>query len=179
MSKKVLSLLCFMAIGYCLGNKVYADEHKYIGVSKCKICHMSDAKGNQYKHWLESKHATAYEDLASEDAKKTAEKVGLKSDPQKSPECLKCHVTAFGVKDDLKEESFNMADGVQCETCHGAGSDYKGLSVMKDRQKAIEAGLIIPTKEVCVKCHNKESPNYREFNFDDSFKKIAHPRPKS
>ncbi len=180
MNKKVLlAAVCFMAALLYLGNKVYADEHKYIGVKKCKMCHMSEAKGNQYKSWSESQHAKAYEDLASEAAKKTAERVGLKTDPQKSAECVKCHVTAFGVKDDLKEEAFNIADGVQCETCHGAGGDYKGLSVMKDRQQSIAAGLIIPTKEVCVKCHNTQSPNYKEFNYDEFAKKIAHPRPKN
>jgi len=179
MGKKVLLLLCFMVIGDYLGDKAYADEHKYVGAGKCKMCHSSDAKGNQYKIWAESKHAKAYENLSSEDAKKFAEEAGLKTDPQESQECLKCHVTAFGVKDDLKEESFNVADGVQCESCHGAGGDYKGLSVMKDKQKAIEAGLIIPTKELCIKCHNPESPNYKEFNFDESYKKIAHPKPKS
>lgn len=177
MARKILLTACFMASLLYLG-KTYADEHKYIGVSKCKICHMNDSKGNQYKHWQESKHAKAYETLASEDAKKTAEKVGLTSDPQKSSECLRCHVTAFGVKDDLKEESFNIADGVQCETCHGPGSGYKGLTIMKDKQKAQEAGLIMPTEEICLKCHNQESPNYPGFNFDEHYKKIAHPMPK-
>jgi len=178
MRREALLVVCFMAALLYSGNKVYADESKYIGVSKCKICHMSDAKGNQYKHWQESGHAKAYETLASEDAKKTAQKVGLASDPQKSAQCLKCHVTAFGVKDDLKEGSFNIADGIGCETCHGPGSDYKGLAVMKDRQKSIAAGLIIPTKEVCLKCHNEESPNYKEFNYDEFYKKIAHLLPK-
>jgi len=178
-SKKVLLMVCIMAVGVYLNNKAYADEHKYIGVSKCKMCHSSDAKGNQYKIWSESAHAKAYDTLASEAAKKTAERVGLKTDPQKSAECLKCHVAGFGVKDDLKVESFNIANGVQCENCHGAGNDYKGLSTMKDRQKAQEAGLVIPTKETCLKCHNPESPNYKEFNYDAYYKKIAHPMPKS
>jgi len=178
MSKRVLLAACFMT-AVCLAGAARADEHQYVGVSKCKMCHMSEAKGNQYKHWADSKHAKAYETLASDDAKKTAQKAGLKTDPQKSPECVKCHVTAFGAADNLKSESFNIAGGVQCESCHGAGSDYKGMTVMKDKQKAIEAGLVIPTKEVCVKCHNSESPYYKEFNFDEYYKKIAHPLPKS
>jgi len=179
MAKKILLAVCFMAAVLCLEGRARADEHKYIGVSKCKMCHMSESKGNQYKHWAESKHAKAYETLATDAAKKTAEKAGLKADPQKSPECVKCHVTAFGVADNLKDESFNIADGVQCEACHGAGSDYKGMTTMKDKQKAIEAGLVIPTKEACVKCHNSESPFYKEFNFDEFYKEIAHPLPKS
>jgi len=179
MTKKVVVAVCFMMALLCLDGKARADEHKYIGVSKCKICHMSESKGNQYKIWLDSKHAKAYETLASDDAKKTAERVGLKTEPQKSPECLKCHVTAFGAADSLKEGSFNIADGVQCESCHGAGSDYKGMTIMKDKQKAIAVGLVIPTKEGCLKCHNSESPNYKEFNFDEYYKKIAHSIPKS
>jgi hypothetical protein len=131
-----------------------APDHKYTGVSKCKMCHSSEAKGNQYKHWLDSKHAKAYETLSTAVAKQ---------------ECLKCHVTIAG------EE----ANGVQCESCHGPGSDYKSLSVMQDKEKAIAAGLIMPTKEVCVSCHNEESPNYVEFNYDEFYKKIAHPAPKS
>jgi Cytochrome c554 and c-prime len=177
MYKKILLVVCLVAIALCLGSKVYADEHKYIGAKKCKMCHMSEAKGNQYKVWSESAHAKAYENLATDAAKKTAEKVGLKTDPQKSPECLKCHVTTFGVKDDLKEESVNIADGVECESCHGGGGDYKALSVMKDKTQAVAAGLIIPTKEVCIKCHNTESPNYKEFKYDEFYKKIAHPMP--
>jgi len=179
MDKKVVLAVCFVAAVLCLQRQASAEEHKYIGAGKCKMCHMNEAKGNQYKHWAQSSHAKAYETLATDAAKKTAEKAGLSTDPQKSPECVKCHVTAYGAADNLKEESFNMADGVQCEECHGAGSGYKGMTVMKDKQKAIEAGLIIPTKEACVKCHNPESPNYKEFNFDEFYKKIEHSIPKS
>lgn len=180
MGKNVFSAGVFMAV--CLFSVikvVYAQEHKYKGVSKCKMCHSSESKGNQYKIWAESEHAKAYAILGSEEAKATAKKVGLTTDPQKAPECLKCHVTAYGVNDNLKEESFNLSDGVQCESCHGAGSDYISISTMKDKAKAIAAGLVIPTKEVCVKCHNPESPSYEEFNYDEFFKKIAHPLPKS
>lgn len=175
MKKKFLLVTGFMATALFLCNKAYADEYKYIGSAKCKMCHSSDAKGNQYKVWSDSKHAKAYLDLASEEAKKNAEKAGLKTDPQKSPECLKCHVTAFGVNDSLKEASFDISEGIGCETCHGPGSDYKGLSVMKERQKAIAAGLIIPNRDTCVKCHNSESPNFKGFDYDQYYKKIAHP----
>jgi len=48
---------------------------------------------------------------------------------------------------------------------------------MKSRELSMKNGLIIPTKEVCVKCHNKENPFFKEFNFDEAFKKISHPDP--
>jgi len=44
--------------------------------------------------------------------------------------------------------------GADCETCHGAGSGFMTLSVMKDAAKAKAAGLIAkPDKASCVTCH--------------------------
>ncbi len=42
---------------------------------------------------------------------------------------------------------------LDCESCHGAGSEYKAISVMKDPQKAKAAGLVIPGREFCGICH--------------------------
>ena len=42
----------------------------------------------------------------------------------------------------LLGEKFKIEDGVQCETCHGAGSNYKSLKVMKNEKDAIANGLI-------------------------------------
>jgi len=142
------------------------------------MCHKSESKGNQYGKWLSSAHAKAYERLASPEAQETAKKTGISGNPQETPRCLKCHVTGYGEDAGLFGEGFVKADGVQCETCHGAGGDYLSLSVMKDMAKAKAAGLVMPTKELCVKCHNPESPNYKEFNYEESYKTIARPRPK-
>lgn len=177
MGKKILLAVCFAAASLYLVN-LYAEEHKYVGVKKCSMCHKSEAKGDQYGKWLSSKHAKAYETLCTPQAKETAEKAGVAGNPEQAPECLRCHVTAFGVDAGLLDEGFVKEDGVQCESCHGAGGDYKGLSVMKDREQAIAAGMVIPSEETCVKCHNPESPNYKEFNFEEYSQKIAHPRPK-
>ncbi|MEJ2104608.1 MAG: cytochrome C554, partial [Ignavibacteriaceae bacterium] len=71
---------------------------------------------------------------------------------------------------------FKVEDGVQCETCHGPGSDYKSMKVMKDKQEAIKNGLKIydNIEEFCITCHNAESPTYVEFNFEESWAKIKH-----
>ncbi|MDP2912639.1 MAG: cytochrome c family protein [Candidatus Omnitrophota bacterium] len=153
-------------------------NHKYVGLKKCAICHKSEAKGSQYGQWISTKHATAYERLASPEAKETAKQAGVSGDPQQAPRCLRCHTTAYGVDSSLLGEGFAASDGVQCEACHGAGGDYVGLSVMKDRARSISQGLIIQMKETCLKCHNSESPNYKGFNFEESYKKITHPMPK-
>ena len=179
MNKNLLrsGVVLLVLIASC-GLVLAEDNHKYIGVKKCSMCHKSEAKGNQYGQWLSTKHAKAYATLATPEAQETATKAGVSGNPQEAPECLRCHVTGYGEDPSLFGEGFAKEDGVQCETCHGAGGDYYTLSVMKDKAKASEAGLVVPTKEVCIKCHNEESPNYKEFNFDEVYKKIAHPRPK-
>lgn len=151
---------------------------RYVGVAKCKLCHKGPKKGEQFEKWGASKHAKAYAVLATPEAKATAKKAGIEGDPQKSPSCLKCHVTAYGVDAKLIASSFKVEDGVQCETCHGPGSAYRKLKVMKDREAALKAGLILPDEKLCVTCHNEESPSYKKFVFKEKAEKIAHPKPK-
>ena len=50
--------------------------------------------------------------------------------------------------------------GAECETCHGNGSGFMTMSVMKDPAKAKAAGLIAkPEKAGCVGCHKKDVPD--------------------
>jgi len=67
--------------------------------------------------------------------------------------------------------------GVQCETCHGAGSDYKSRKVMKDHDASIAAGLTIPDEQLCLTCHNDKSPTFTGFDFDEMWAKVNHPNP--
>ncbi len=150
--------------------------HAYVGVEKCAMCHKSKARGNQYGQWQKTRHSTAYATLATDAAKEIGKKMDIE-DPQKSPKCLKCHVTAYGVDEKLLGDKYTMEEGVGCETCHGPGGDYMKLSIMKEREKAIEAGLVIPTEELCVTCHNEGSPTYKKFVFKEFYPKIAHPIP--
>ena len=152
-------------------------KSQYVGVQSCaKICHKTAKQGEQLKIWEASKHANAYATLATPAAKEIAAKMKI-ADPQKADECLACHTTAHGVAADLKGAKFSHEEGVGCEACHGAGSLYKKRTVMKDREKAVAAGLVIPNKETCLKCHNEESPTYKEFDYDARVKTIAHAKP--
>ncbi len=42
---------------------------------------------------------------------------------------------------------------LDCEGCHGPGSEYKALAVMKDPAKARAAGLVDPDAAFCGRCH--------------------------
>ncbi len=141
---------------------VNAQDAKYIGAAKCKMCHNKADKGEQYNKWLASPHAKA---MAS-----------LKGDEAKNPKCLKCHSTAAGVDQGLVM-SITVAEGVSCESCHGPGSLYKVATVMKDQKLALSKGMTMPEEKVCKKCHNEESPHYKGFNYKEYVAKTSHDDP--
>ena len=161
--------------------KVPEKKFSYMGVKKCKGCHMTSKSGKQYQKWMAGPHVKAYEELASEQSKEVAAKLGLKEDPQKSAKCLVCHVTAYGVDKELVAETLKIENGVGCESCHGPGSEYYKLSVMKKLAagtvKPEDVGYVLADEKLCLTCHNKKSPTYKPFKFEEDVKKVAHPTP--
>ncbi len=174
------------------------ENAKYAGVDKCKNCHEAESKGDQWSKWKSMAHSKAWETLASDEAKKIAKEKGL-GDPRKADQCVKCHVTAFGVSKTRLADSFDETMGVQCETCHGpgevhvdarlkaaaeedsgGGGDVFGLEEGDDEREYIPESEITrePDKKGCLECHNDESPTFEEFNFEEAKKKIAHPDPR-
>jgi hypothetical protein len=186
----VLVTALLLAAGNASANGAEAGgEHVFVGAKKCKTCHKKEAIGNQYGVWAESKHATAFETLGSEKAREWAAEAGVE-DPQTDEKCLECHVTAYGVSAERLSAKFDPTLGVQCETCHGAGKDYRKKKIMIDRDLAISKGLISPPEEDgCRSCHNDESPAWKPdrytledgtttgFDFEQAKKAIEHPVP--
>lgn len=160
-------------------------QRTFVGVSMCQTCHNGkvaekDAATPSSAIWKDSSHAKAYESLASDQAKAAAKEKGI-ADPQKAPECLACHVTAYGIDAQYLGKKYRAEDGVQCESCHGAGGDYASNIKVKNAIKKGEAdpatvGLIVkPDEKTCVQCHNDKSPTFKGFNFAEKVKVIAHP----
>ncbi len=154
--------------------------YQYIGVKKCAgTCHKGDAKGNQLEIWQSSKHSQAWKTLETEEANELAKKKGFETPAAETPECIKCHVLGKDIVETEFEDTFDKTQGVQCESCHGPGSEYKKLSIMKDRDKSIENGLIVHDEKeaFCTQCHNSESPTFESFNYDELWEQIKHPKP--
>jgi excinuclease UvrABC ATPase subunit len=176
-------LLVFIVslLGFSLYNANYITESKYVGVKTCGMCHKKEDVGQQLKIWQDSKHAQAYTTLQTEEADKLAKEKGYSTKAVETPECLKCHVTGYDIDASMLGKKFKIEDGVQCETCHGPGSDYKSKKVMKDRKLSIEKGLLVydNPEELCIKCHNEESPAFTGFNFDEMWSKIKHSKPQN
>lgn len=171
-SKNLVLALCFV---FFAGITLTAQDYEYIGAAKCKMCHNKPAVGAQYKIWSEGPHANAMKTLSGEAALAIAKEKGI-ADPATDPSCIKCHSTV-GSTDESLHVGLKITEGVSCETCHGPGSGYKTNSIMKDQAKSIAKGLIIPDEKLCKECHNEESPTYKEFNYEEALKKIAHPTP--
>lgn len=151
MKKAVISALA-LSLLFLFASLIVAQEkaketekakHEYVGDKKCKICHKKDGI---YPSWAETKHAKAWESLSEEQ--------------QKNKECIGCHSTGTTADGEL-------LTGVQCEVCHGPGSDYKKKSIMEDKELAIANGLLIPDENTCLKCHNDKVPE--EFRAKEKF----------
>ncbi|MDA3891592.1 MAG: cytochrome c family protein [Salinivirgaceae bacterium] len=170
--KNLIVLMCFV---FLLGNVSVAQDYEYIGAVKCKMCHNKTSTGKQYNIWANGPHANALTSLKSEKSKEYAKANGI-ADAAKEASCLKCHSTYYSASEDLMA-TITEKEGVSCESCHGPGSAYKSMSVMKSHEKSLEKGLILPTKDVCITCHNEKNPFHKPFDYDASVKKIAHPNP--
>ena len=154
-------------------------QPSYVGVKTCVMCHKSEKSGNQKAIWENSSHSKAYETLLTEKADQIAKEKGFDTKASETEACLKCHTSGYSVDASLLGKKFKIEDGVQCETCHGAGSDYKSKKIMKDKEQAVANGLKLyeNPEELCITCHNTESPTMVEFNFAESWEKIKHDKP--
>ena len=168
-------IFTFAMMVFFAGSALMAQNFKYIGASKCKMCHVKPATGEQYNIWLKGPHAGAMKTLASDESKKIAAEMGI-ADPTTDAACIKCHSTVGGVESKLVA-SAKKDECVGCESCQCPGIMYKGASVMKNKELAMTKGLIEPTEAVCKTCHNEESPTYKQFNYAEKLKIIAHPNP--
>ncbi len=175
MIMKKLFLIIFAVL--IAGSVASAQNFKYIGADKCKPCHNKPATGDQYNKWLKDPHSRAMKSLSSPESIEWGKKNGV-ADPSKEAKCLKCHSTYDQVDPKLRA-TILQSEGVSCESCHGPGSSYKSPAVMKSREQSIKMGLIVPDKNLCIKCHNKENPFHKEFNYETFWAKIAHPNPEA
>jgi len=151
-----------------------AQTFTYVGASKCAMCHKTEKQGQQFPKWEATKHSQTFAALNSPQAAQAAQAMGV-AKPAEDPKCLKCHAPLAEKAPDLK------AEGVSCEVCHGPGSAYKTLTLMKNKDEAAKNGLIVyanteAVKAHCLKCH--ENAHGKTFDFAAAGEKIKHPVPK-
>lgn len=171
MKKAILILVILIILAMSIF--LFGQNFTYVGASKCQICHKTEKQGMQYPLWQKSKHSTSAEALNKPEASEIAQQACV-DNPAASPKCLTCHAPLFEKAAELKTE------GVTCEVCHGPGSEYKKLSVMKDKALAVQNGLITydsqdAIKKQCLTCHEKA--HGKSFYFAAAWEKIKHAVP--
>ncbi len=170
--KKIFLMAALAAL--VIAAVLVAQDFTYVGAQKCAICHKSEAQGRQFTIWEGTLHPKSFEALSSAKAADAAKAMGGSDKPAEDPKCLKCHAPLADKAPELK------AEGVSCETCHGPGSAYRKLNIMKDRALSAQNGLILygspeAIKAQCLTCH--ENPHGIKFDFAAAWDKIKHPVP--
>ena len=144
----IVFVAVLLAVFYQLG--ALADETgtrspaDYVGSDSCETCHAPS-----YAGWSATHHPDAW--------------VTLNMSPLKVEACEKCHVTGHG---DVAHGGFDPTNdspvsrrGIQCEACHGPGSDHVTTEDPADIQMSYSAA-------VCgAICHQEEHhPYFEEWN---------------
>lgn len=171
---KKIALLMGISIVCILATNLISQDFTYVGAAKCKMCHKSEKSGQQHPLWESRKHSKSFTALTTDAAATIAAESGVEGPAADSPKCLKCHGPLYEKAADFKQE------GVNCEACHGPGSAYKKMSIMKDHAQAVANGMTEygspeAIKKQCLSCH--ESAHGKAFDFAAAWEKVKHPRP--
>lgn len=113
---------------------------------------------NEYEYWeAHDPHAKSFKTLKGKKSQAIAEKLKI-GDPTKASVCLDCH--ANNAPESHRARTFDIADGVSCEACHGPAGKWLGVHVSGagDHADNVAAGMY-PTEEplaraeLCASCH--------------------------
>jgi cytochrome c551/c552 len=153
-----------------------AGKPGYVGSEVCGSCHYK-----AFKSWEKTKLSRALLVLGPKKATRVKRRLGLdpNRDYSRAPECLKCHTTGF----ENKDGKFTFSEyGIGCEACHGPGEKYSKIMRMQGRrykrEDLVKAGLRIDLKDICMSCHNQESPYIGpgyEFKHSERYDKVHIP----
>ena len=154
----------------------------YVGVRACSECHEGPETAHQFSVWRLSAHAKAFATLSLPISEEIARISGIPEPPHRARVCLGCHATGADAEEWERAEGFLIQDGIQCETCHGPGSEYMDEEVMRDRELAMKRGLRFPTATTCMTCHNPKGSHEavlpgKPYVVEEALERIAHARP--
>lgn len=140
----------------------------FLGVASCSgsTCHgRNEADGkivrqDELMRWQEPStpggaHSRAFNLLSSARSRQIAQRLGL-GNPESAPACLGCHSAPAAARG----PRFQAADGVGCESCHGAASGWIAAhyAVGASHKRNVAMGLTPLTDpraraSVCLDCH--------------------------
>jgi len=159
-----------------------AHERFFVGEQTCRRCHHDPKSGNQFNIWRLSSHSKAHASLVMHESNEMAQLSGISGNVFEEPICLGCHTTASDAETWQKDNTFFIEDGIQCEFCHGPGSDYADKNIMSDKSASKRAGLLKPDQDSCMVCHKNKGSHQaviqtEKFDYESALKKISHKIP--
>ncbi len=107
----------------------------YVGAEQCAACHADEAE-----HWATTRHGDAYATL-------------VKVNKQFDLSCVGCHVTGFREPGGAEVVENAGLQNVQCEQCHGPGSQHVATPEKRGKPNAIRRDAPV---DVCLQCHTPE-----------------------
>jgi len=115
-------------------------------------------KRNEYRTWLtQDSHAAAYTVLLQPRSKQISRNLGIDS-PESTDLCLNCH--ALHIAPNRYSASFDLSQGVTCESCHGLAGEWLGPHARGDLtpQQFVTLGMydtrdLVLRVELCLSCH--------------------------
>ncbi|HXR18074.1 MAG TPA: multiheme c-type cytochrome [Terriglobales bacterium] len=140
---------------------------KYTGPGSCAStsCHGSilprtdnDVLQNEYSTWIvKDKHSQSYKALTGNVGERMAGILGL-GKAETAPRCLACH--ALDVAASERSRTFDVTEGVSCESCHGPAAGWLGPHTERDwtHEKSVALGMfdtrnLVKRTEKCLSCH--------------------------
>ncbi len=135
-----------------INHKTQALQVKnYLGADKCGQCHKKE-----YEIWQKGPHASAFDTLPF----KQRENIS----------CLWCHST--DARDNFK--SYKLK-GVQCEACHGLGTESIFGTMASGFSQDHKKKLREQNESVCIDCHSDDrTPSLKPFNYSQKLESIKH-----
>jgi len=162
------------------------EQPLYVGSKSCQKCHFKE-----YGSWAKTKMAQAWKSLLPNEAVEAKKHDGLDlaKDYTKDAKCVACHSTGYGKPGGYpaiaegkawsaeEKARASLMEGVGCESCHGPGDKYSPYKKDNKEYKwadIAKLGAINPDPSNCALCHNKESPSFKEFKFEEKIGKDTH-----
>ena len=121
-----------------------SDKEQFLTQRSCQKCH-----GDVWDKMRTQGHESAFASLG-------------RKGQSGNPECVVCHVTGYLYKNGYDEQPpYNRLANVQCEACHGYGTQHKR-----------DGSMLKIARASCVECHDKD--NSPEFDYATYWEKIEH-----
>ena len=178
--KRLLLVLAVTAIGFCsiahsqtvvmprfAASAQAGQGPRYTGPGSCAstTCHGSVTPRtdnrvlqDEYSIWIvKDKHSKAYASLQGNIGERMAAILGV-GKAESAPKCLACH--ALDVPTGQRARTFELSEGVSCESCHGPAAAWLGPHTERDwtHEKSLGLGMydtrdLTKRTEKCLSCH--------------------------